>query len=224
MSVTIVCAATGCTAAAKPTAGASCRRRTQEQASRSDRSMSIERRRWERHSRKVRVASARGAAATIAGMQRSSTARDTESRWPGQLAAIDMGSNSFRLEIGQLARRPLPPHRLPEGDGAPRRRARRRRLPRRRGGRARPRLPGPLRAPPRRLRAAARCARSRRRRCARRSNRDAFLAARARRPRPADRDHLGPRGSAPHLSPASRGCSRRRCRAWSSTSAAARPR
>ena len=35
-------------------------------------------------------------------MQRSSTARDTESRWPGQLAAIDMGSNSFRLEIGQL--------------------------------------------------------------------------------------------------------------------------
>ena len=25
-----------------------------------------------------------------------------ESRWPGQLAAIDMGSNSFRLEIGQL--------------------------------------------------------------------------------------------------------------------------
>ncbi|MEO5883373.1 MAG: Ppx/GppA phosphatase family protein [Caldimonas sp.] len=27
---------------------------------------------------------------------------DGESRWPGQLAAIDMGSNSFRLEIGQL--------------------------------------------------------------------------------------------------------------------------
>ena len=26
----------------------------------------------------------------------------TGSRWPGQLAAIDMGSNSFRLEIGQL--------------------------------------------------------------------------------------------------------------------------
>ena len=25
-----------------------------------------------------------------------------DSRWPGQLAAIDMGSNSFRLEIGQL--------------------------------------------------------------------------------------------------------------------------
>src|SRR5437868_15400498 len=23
-------------------------------------------------------------------------------RWPGQLAAIDMGSNSFRLEIGQV--------------------------------------------------------------------------------------------------------------------------
>jgi exopolyphosphatase / guanosine-5'-triphosphate,3'-diphosphate pyrophosphatase len=27
---------------------------------------------------------------------------DTGSRWPGQLAAIDMGSNSFRLEIGQV--------------------------------------------------------------------------------------------------------------------------
>ena len=27
---------------------------------------------------------------------------DTGSRWPGQLAAVDMGSNSFRLEIGQL--------------------------------------------------------------------------------------------------------------------------
>jgi len=27
---------------------------------------------------------------------------DGDSRWPGQLAAIDMGSNSFRLEIGQL--------------------------------------------------------------------------------------------------------------------------
>ena len=29
-------------------------------------------------------------------------ARDTiaNPRWPGQLAAIDMGSNSFRLEIG----------------------------------------------------------------------------------------------------------------------------
>jgi exopolyphosphatase/guanosine-5'-triphosphate,3'-diphosphate pyrophosphatase len=28
----------------------------------------------------------------------------TETRWPGQLAAIDMGSNSFRLEIGQLVK------------------------------------------------------------------------------------------------------------------------
>ena len=27
---------------------------------------------------------------------------ESETRWPGQLAAIDMGSNSFRLEIGQL--------------------------------------------------------------------------------------------------------------------------
>jgi exopolyphosphatase / guanosine-5'-triphosphate,3'-diphosphate pyrophosphatase len=29
-------------------------------------------------------------------------ANSTAPRWPGQLAAIDMGSNSFRLEIGQL--------------------------------------------------------------------------------------------------------------------------
>jgi exopolyphosphatase / guanosine-5'-triphosphate,3'-diphosphate pyrophosphatase len=29
---------------------------------------------------------------------------DLESRWPGQLAGIDMGSNSFRLEIGQVIR------------------------------------------------------------------------------------------------------------------------
>jgi exopolyphosphatase / guanosine-5'-triphosphate,3'-diphosphate pyrophosphatase len=27
---------------------------------------------------------------------------ESEPRWPGQLAAVDMGSNSFRLEIGQL--------------------------------------------------------------------------------------------------------------------------
>jgi exopolyphosphatase / guanosine-5'-triphosphate,3'-diphosphate pyrophosphatase len=31
-----------------------------------------------------------------------SSSADSASRWPGQLAAIDMGSNSFRLEIGQL--------------------------------------------------------------------------------------------------------------------------
>jgi exopolyphosphatase/guanosine-5'-triphosphate,3'-diphosphate pyrophosphatase len=35
-------------------------------------------------------------------MQASSSPRGSESRWPDQLAAIDMGSNSFRLEIGQL--------------------------------------------------------------------------------------------------------------------------
>src|SRR5205809_3320360 len=35
-------------------------------------------------------------------MQPSTSARGIESRWPGQLASIDMGSNSFRLEIGQL--------------------------------------------------------------------------------------------------------------------------
>ena len=28
---------------------------------------------------------------------------EADGRWPGQLAAIDMGSNSFRLEVGQLA-------------------------------------------------------------------------------------------------------------------------
>ena len=32
----------------------------------------------------------------------ASTRDETEPRWPGQLAAIDMGSNSFRLEIGQV--------------------------------------------------------------------------------------------------------------------------
>ena len=31
-----------------------------------------------------------------------SSSLESTSRWPGQLAAIDMGSNSFRLEIGQL--------------------------------------------------------------------------------------------------------------------------
>jgi exopolyphosphatase / guanosine-5'-triphosphate,3'-diphosphate pyrophosphatase len=31
-----------------------------------------------------------------------SSSPEPNSRWPGQLAAIDMGSNSFRLEIGQL--------------------------------------------------------------------------------------------------------------------------
>lgn len=37
-------------------------------------------------------------------MQMSSASKSVEDtpRWPGQLAAIDMGSNSFRLEIGQL--------------------------------------------------------------------------------------------------------------------------
>ncbi len=37
-------------------------------------------------------------------MQPTPPSRGAESRWPGQLAAIDMGSNSFRLEIGQLQR------------------------------------------------------------------------------------------------------------------------
>jgi len=33
----------------------------------------------------------------------SSSNPDNGARWPGQLAAVDMGSNSFRLEIGELA-------------------------------------------------------------------------------------------------------------------------
>jgi len=33
----------------------------------------------------------------------TSSPANVESRWPGQLAAIDMGSNSFRLEVGQIA-------------------------------------------------------------------------------------------------------------------------
>jgi exopolyphosphatase / guanosine-5'-triphosphate,3'-diphosphate pyrophosphatase len=35
-------------------------------------------------------------------MHDPSTAQDQGSRWPGQLAGVDLGSNSFRLEIGQL--------------------------------------------------------------------------------------------------------------------------
>ncbi|MBV9892083.1 MAG: exopolyphosphatase, partial [Rhizobacter sp.] len=35
-------------------------------------------------------------------MQPIRAAAAAESRWPGQLAAIDLGSNSFRLEIAQL--------------------------------------------------------------------------------------------------------------------------
>jgi exopolyphosphatase/guanosine-5'-triphosphate,3'-diphosphate pyrophosphatase len=35
-------------------------------------------------------------------LDRSTRVESVPSRWPGQLAAIDMGSNSFRLEIGQL--------------------------------------------------------------------------------------------------------------------------
>ncbi|HEY2558962.1 MAG TPA: Ppx/GppA phosphatase family protein [Caldimonas sp.] len=35
-------------------------------------------------------------------MQPTPALRSAESRWPGQLAAVDLGSNSFRLEIGQL--------------------------------------------------------------------------------------------------------------------------
>ena len=34
--------------------------------------------------------------------QPANAAPDFDTRWPGQLAAIDMGSNSFRLEIGQI--------------------------------------------------------------------------------------------------------------------------
>ena len=66
------------------------------------------------------------------------------------------------------------------------------------GAAARARLPGALRAAPRRLRAARRCARWRRRRCARRATATPSCA-RARRARAADRGHLRARGSAPDL-------------------------
>src|SRR3954454_13513038 len=46
---------------------------------------------------------ARRGSSTIAAMQPFPAPRAIEARWPGQLAAVDMGSNSFRLEIGQLA-------------------------------------------------------------------------------------------------------------------------
>ncbi|MCK7491073.1 MAG: hypothetical protein MZW92_04355 [Comamonadaceae bacterium] len=50
----------------------------------------------------------------------------TEQEAPiGPLAAVDMGSNSFRLEIGQLQHGRYRAHRLPEGDRAPGRRPRR---------------------------------------------------------------------------------------------------
>jgi len=36
-------------------------------------------------------------------MQAGLTTLDADARWPGHLAAVDMGSNSFRLEIGEVA-------------------------------------------------------------------------------------------------------------------------
>jgi exopolyphosphatase/guanosine-5'-triphosphate,3'-diphosphate pyrophosphatase len=45
---------------------------------------------------------ARRGSSTIAAMQPFPAPRAIEARWPGQLAAVDMGSNSFRLEIGQM--------------------------------------------------------------------------------------------------------------------------
>ena len=43
-------------------------------------------------------------------------------RWRGLLAAIDMGSNSFRLELGQLDGVRYRRSRLPERNGSSRRR------------------------------------------------------------------------------------------------------
>jgi exopolyphosphatase/guanosine-5'-triphosphate,3'-diphosphate pyrophosphatase len=41
---------------------------------------------------------------SIIDAQRTTAFLDAPSRWPGLLAAIDMGSNSFRLEIGEVPR------------------------------------------------------------------------------------------------------------------------
>jgi exopolyphosphatase/guanosine-5'-triphosphate,3'-diphosphate pyrophosphatase len=114
------------------------------------------------------------------------------------LAAIDMGSNSFRLEIGALQHGPLPAHRLPEGDRAPGRRARRRRPADRRGRRARLAC---LRRFARGWPAShpRRCARWPRRPCARRATATAFLLRAQEALGFPDRGHLGPRGSPPDL-------------------------
>ena len=59
----------------------------------------------ERHSRKLRRRSALAAQPRQCRHAASlRPPRGTDSRWPDQLAAIDMGSNSFRLEIGQIQR------------------------------------------------------------------------------------------------------------------------
>ena len=143
--------------------------------------------------------SARGGADNRRMAPAPSSRADPESRWPGQLAAIDMGSNSFRLEIGQIvAGRYRRIDYLKEtvrlgagldGAGFLSEEAAARGLECL--ARFARRLDG--------FRAARRCAPSRPRRCARRRNRDAFLLRAQDRARPADRDHLGPRGSAPDL-------------------------
>src|SRR6185295_4618051 len=105
VSVVIVCAATGPAAAAKPTpvprgalAGGT--------ASSSVRSMSCSSLKRagarERHCRNdIRRARDRRSFDNRR-MQPNPAAPAVESRWPDQLAAIDLGSNSFRLEIAQL--------------------------------------------------------------------------------------------------------------------------
>ena len=154
-------------------------------------------RRWERHSRKVRTRRCSrccrdNRACSLlrprAAPSRAGPASSRRSTW----ARTASGSRSAR------SARPLSPHRLPQGNGSPRRRPRRRRLPQRRGGDARPRLPGPLRAPARRLPAAP-GARGSDADAARSEEPRRFPAARADRPRPPDRDHLRARGGAPDL-------------------------
>ena len=158
-----------------------------------------ERRAPERHSRnKVRPRSRSPCIDNPRMPPAPSSRADAEPRWPGQLAAIDMGSNSFRLEIGQIAggryrRIDYLKETVRLGAGLDAAGF----LERRRRG-ARPRLPGPLRAPARRLPAVA-GARRRDPDAARGEEPRRVPAARAGRARPADRDHLGPRGGAPHL-------------------------
>jgi exopolyphosphatase/guanosine-5'-triphosphate,3'-diphosphate pyrophosphatase len=74
------------------------------------------------------------------------------------LAALDLGSNSFRLEIGRLEQRAHPAHGIPQGNRAPGQRPGRRPQPHPRRHAARLGLPGAFCRTPGRLHAVRRCA------------------------------------------------------------------
>src|SRR5690349_18072625 len=105
VSVVIACAATGPAAPAKPTP-MPCGALAGGTASSSVRSI------WcslfdgrgarERHCRNDDRRAPDARSFDNRRMQSTSAAPAPEPRWPGQLAAIDLGSNSFRLEIAQL--------------------------------------------------------------------------------------------------------------------------